>query len=68
MTDSERIDELQAQLIAYGIALRYLILEAPQETRDAIPALAEGAAELALSESLTDEQIAQIQRCLLSLC
>jgi len=68
MTDSERIDELQAQLIAYGIALRHLMLEASQEARDAIPRLAEGAAEYGLAESLTDKQIEQIQQCLLSLC
>ena len=68
MTDSERIDELQAQLIAYGIALRHLILEAPPKTRGAIPELAKIVSESALAESLTDKQIDQIQQCLLSLC
>lgn len=67
MTDSDRIDELQAQLIAYGLALRYLVMEVPA-VRDAIPSLAKDAAESAIAESLTDEQIEQIRRTLLSLC
>lgn len=68
MTDSDRIDELQAQLIAYGIAIRHLILEAPQHTRDAVPELAKVAAEYGMAESLTDRQLEQIQQCLRSLC
>ena len=67
MTDSERIDELQAQLIAYGMLIRHLLLDAPQATRDAIPRIAAAAVERGLAESLTDDQLDQIRRTLLSM-
>ena len=67
MTDSERIDQLQAQVIAYGIILRFLLQEAPMEIRDAVVRGADSAVEHGLALPLTDLQIEQIQQFLLSM-
>ena len=67
MTQDERIDQLEARLIAYGIVLQFLLQDAPQETKDALVRSAESAVEWGLALPLTDLQIEQIQQLLLSM-
>ena len=67
MTQDERIDQLEARLLAYGIVLQFLLQDAPQETRDALVRGAKAAVERGLALPLTDLQIDQLQQLLLSM-
>ena len=64
MTDSERIDHLEARLMGYGIALHLLMRDASAETKAEISRLAEGAADHGLAFEMTDLQIEQVQETL----
>jgi hypothetical protein len=65
--DAERIDDMEARLIALQIALVHLLHDASPDTRAAIARSADAAYERGLGLPLTDEQIAQIQQVLRSM-
>jgi hypothetical protein len=67
MTESERLDEVQARGIANSMLLALLMSEAPATTRAKLDAMAKSAKDHGLFQSLTDRQIEQIQEMLLSL-
>lgn len=63
----DRIERLEARSIAYGIVLRALLRDAPEETRQALIRSASSAVERGLAGPLTDTQLEQIRDVLLSL-
>lgn len=67
MNLEERVDQLEARLIAYGIAIPLLLDAAAPETRAAIKRAAAAVPERGLVTELTDQQIGQIQQVLNSL-
>jgi hypothetical protein len=67
MTTNERIDQLEAQLIATRIVVQFLLQDAPEEIRASVVQAAKSAVERGLGLPLTDIQIEQIEQCLLSM-
>ena len=67
MTQDERIDMLEARLIAHGIALQLLVQDASPETKASLARCADSAFETVYPE-MTDLQRAQIERVLQLLC
>ena len=64
MTLEERIDHLEARLIAYGIALPLILDTLHPDTRASIQGTLEAVAMHSLPTSLTDLQIQQVQQVL----
>lgn len=67
MTLAERMDQLEARLIAYGIAIPLMLDGASPETKRAIARAADSSTERGLATQLTDLQIEQIRQVLVSL-
>ena len=68
MSTDERIDHLEARLIAYGIAISLMLDNASPETKASLKRAASAVPDRGLSTELTDTQIEQVQSVLLSLC
>jgi len=64
VTLEERIDHLEARLIAYGIAIPLILDGLHPDTRASIQGTLEAIATHGLPTSLTDLQIQQIQQVL----
>jgi hypothetical protein len=64
MTPKERIDQLEARLLAYGLAMHILARHATPEARQAIAAVAESVTDHALPFEFTDLQIEQVREVL----
>jgi hypothetical protein len=67
MTLEDRVDQLEAQVIASRIALQLLARDATAETLADIRAAADSVESLGLAEPLTNRQIAQIRARLVAM-
>jgi hypothetical protein len=67
MNLEERMDQLEARLIAHSIAIPLMLDGASPEVKAAIRRAAASAQERGLATELTDLQLEQIQQVLLSL-